>query len=157
MTRKRRVQLDTTTFCSLRKKPKTDNLFIKNLQDKMNDEFGHPYVQFYYRLNNDALSMTNHDILLNTPVHVLKQLPICPKVVINLEEEEEKEKEDSENEDTRSIVIQRDGQFYCKFSNSPNREEENEYYDGTVNSEEEEENSEHHDGTRTVIIQHCSI
>ncbi|GFR99428.1 hypothetical protein ElyMa_002792600 [Elysia marginata] len=129
--RRRIVQLDTTNFLSI-KKTKIDP--IQKLQAKLKADLDHPYVQFYNGVNRDALSMTAPDILFNTPVHILKRLPICPKVLINLEDEDSdddartvvvvstyrrqpiclskrlansKEEENSHDEDTRTIIIRR--------------------------------------------------
>ncbi len=138
---KRKVQLDTTKFLSIKKKKIDDP--IQKLQAKLNADLDHPYVRFYYGLNDDALSMTNPSILFNSPVHILKQLPICPKVLINLD--------DDDDDDTRTFVIQRDVQFCCTFNSPVQRPICSKVL---VKSEDDEEDSGYHDDTRVIIIQH---
>ncbi|GFS17647.1 hypothetical protein ElyMa_006826800 [Elysia marginata] len=135
--RKRRVQLDTTNFLSVKKK-KVDP--IQKLQAKLKADLDHPYVQFYNGVNRDALSMTKPHILFTTPVHILKRLPICPKVLINLEDEDSEEDDDG---DTRTVVIQRNVSTYkrqpiCLSTDLANSEED--------------ENSHDDEDTRTIII-----
>ena len=109
--KRRKVQLDTTTFVDLDTTSFDDDDIPFRPLTKEEKEDLHPYVQYKNNKSDLALTMTKPSILNNNTADVLKQLPICSKILIKISDilyDSDENNSDDDECDTRTVIIDED-------------------------------------------------